>query len=127
MLAVDRCVALVPLAQRDSTPVGVLIYQSAVLDALLALFEYVWDKAVMLHMVDPLGAQGVADAAFPKGRLDGQRPEQKGFGLADADRRQPDRTDPAPRGACGPTAEYSAPRGLRSSPRAAGGSVACPP
>lgn len=52
MLAVDRCVALVPLAQRDTTPVGVLIYQSAVLDALLALFEHVWDSAVRLHMVD---------------------------------------------------------------------------
>ncbi|HEY2442299.1 MAG TPA: LuxR C-terminal-related transcriptional regulator, partial [Streptosporangiaceae bacterium] len=30
----------------------VLIYQSAVLDALLALFEHVWDSAVRLHMVD---------------------------------------------------------------------------
>lgn len=64
MLAVDRCVALVPLAQRDSTPVGVLIYQSAVLDALLALFDYVWDRAVMLHMVDPHSAAGAADAAL---------------------------------------------------------------
>jgi DNA-binding CsgD family transcriptional regulator len=64
MLAVDRCVALVPLAQRDSTPVGVLIYQSAVLDALLVLFEYVWDRAVSLHMVDATGGPGAADAAL---------------------------------------------------------------
>jgi DNA-binding NarL/FixJ family response regulator len=64
MLAVDRCVALVPLAQRDSTPVGVLIYQSAVLDALLALFEYVWARAVTLHMVDPAGGPGAADGAL---------------------------------------------------------------
>jgi DNA-binding CsgD family transcriptional regulator/predicted DNA-binding transcriptional regulator len=68
MLAVDRCVALVPLAQRDSTPVGVLIYQSAVLDALLALFEYVWDRAVMLHMVDPGGAGGADAALSPEDR-----------------------------------------------------------
>jgi DNA-binding CsgD family transcriptional regulator/predicted DNA-binding transcriptional regulator len=64
MLAIDRCVALVPLTQRDTTPVGVLIYQSAVLDGLLALFEYVWDRAVMLHMVDPGGTSGAADAAL---------------------------------------------------------------
>jgi DNA-binding CsgD family transcriptional regulator len=52
MLLVDRCVALVPLAQRDTTPVGVLIYQSAVLDGLIALFEHVWEKSVRLHMAD---------------------------------------------------------------------------
>jgi DNA-binding CsgD family transcriptional regulator len=64
MLAVDRCVALVPLAQGDTTPVGVLIYQSAVLDSLLALFEYVWDRAVTLHMIDGGPAQAVADATL---------------------------------------------------------------
>jgi DNA-binding CsgD family transcriptional regulator len=64
MLAIDRCVALVPLAQRDSTPVGVLIYQSAVLDALLALFDYVWDRAVTLHMIGGGPAPGAADAAL---------------------------------------------------------------
>src|SRR5438309_10881772 len=42
MLAIDRTVALVPLAHGDTTPVGVLIYKSAVLDAFLALFDYVW-------------------------------------------------------------------------------------
>lgn len=57
MLAVDRCVALVPLAQRDTTPVGVLIYESAVLDALLALFELVWDKSVTLRPGGPASPQ----------------------------------------------------------------------
>jgi DNA-binding NarL/FixJ family response regulator len=64
MLAVDRCVALVPMAQRDTTPVGILIYSSAVLDALLALFEYVWDRGVTLHMVGAPAAPGPADAAL---------------------------------------------------------------
>jgi DNA-binding CsgD family transcriptional regulator len=50
MLAVDRSVALLPLAQQDTTPVGVLVRQSAVLDAMLALFEYVWATAVPLHV-----------------------------------------------------------------------------
>lgn len=50
MLAVDRSVALVPLAQRDTTPVGVVIRESAVLDSFLALFDYVWTAAVPLHV-----------------------------------------------------------------------------
>jgi sugar-specific transcriptional regulator TrmB/DNA-binding CsgD family transcriptional regulator len=50
MLAVDRAVALLPLAQRDTTPVGVLVRESALLDALLALFEYVWASAIRLHV-----------------------------------------------------------------------------
>jgi DNA-binding CsgD family transcriptional regulator len=50
MLLVDRSVALLPLAQQDTTPVGVLIRESAVLDAMLALFEYVWATAVPLHV-----------------------------------------------------------------------------
>lgn len=64
MLAIDRCVALVPLAQGDTTPVGVLIYQSAVLDVLLAVFEYVWDSAVALHMVDAGAISGTADGVL---------------------------------------------------------------
>jgi len=52
MLAIDRCVALVPLPRDDTTPVGVLIYPSAILEALLVLFEHVWDSAVALHMAD---------------------------------------------------------------------------
>jgi DNA-binding CsgD family transcriptional regulator len=64
MLAVDRCVALVPLAQRDTTPVGVLIYPSAVLDAVIALFEYVWDRAVRLHMVDSGALSGATDTVL---------------------------------------------------------------
>jgi DNA-binding CsgD family transcriptional regulator len=50
MLAVDQSVALVPLAQNDTTPVGVLVRESAVLDALVALFEYVWASAAPLHI-----------------------------------------------------------------------------
>lgn len=50
MLAADRSVALVPVSQLDSTPVGLLIYQSAVLDGLIALFEYVWDSSVRLDI-----------------------------------------------------------------------------
>lgn len=50
MLAIDRSVALVPVAQHDTTPVGVLVRESAVLDALLALFEHVWATAVPLHV-----------------------------------------------------------------------------
>ena len=50
MLAVDRKVALVPIAQQDTTPVGVLVRESAVLDALLALFEHVWATAVPLRV-----------------------------------------------------------------------------
>lgn len=50
MLCVDRSVALLPLAQQDTTPVGVLVREGAVLDAMLALFEYVWASAVPLHV-----------------------------------------------------------------------------
>ena len=50
LLAVDRSVALVPLAQQDTTPIGVLVRESAVLDALLALFEHVWATAIPLHV-----------------------------------------------------------------------------
>lgn len=50
MLAVDQSVALVPLAQNDTTPVGVLVRESAVLDALVTLFEYVWASAAPLHI-----------------------------------------------------------------------------
>jgi sugar-specific transcriptional regulator TrmB/DNA-binding CsgD family transcriptional regulator len=50
VLAVDQSVALVPLASHDATPVGLLIHESAVLDALLTLFEYVWSTAIPLHV-----------------------------------------------------------------------------
>ena len=52
MLAVDQSAALVPLAQNDRTPVGVLVRESAVLDALVTLFEYVWASAAPLHIPD---------------------------------------------------------------------------
>jgi DNA-binding NarL/FixJ family response regulator len=64
MLAIDRCVALVPLVRDDAVPVGVLIYPSSVLDALLALFEHVWDSAVALHMVDAGLVSGAAAEAL---------------------------------------------------------------
>jgi sugar-specific transcriptional regulator TrmB/DNA-binding CsgD family transcriptional regulator len=57
MLAIDRSVALVPLAQPDSTPVGVLLHESAVLDAMLALFDHVWATAVPLHVDNPSSAK----------------------------------------------------------------------
>jgi sugar-specific transcriptional regulator TrmB/DNA-binding CsgD family transcriptional regulator len=50
MLAVDQSVALLPLAQRDTTPVGVLLHESALLDGLITLFEYVWTAAIPLHV-----------------------------------------------------------------------------
>ena len=56
MLAIDRSVALVPVAQADTTPVGVLIHESAVLDAFLSLFDYVWATSVRLHVGDGNGA-----------------------------------------------------------------------
>jgi DNA-binding CsgD family transcriptional regulator len=63
MLAADRSVALVALAQLDTTPVGLLIYQSAVLDGLLALFEFVWGSSVRLDIANgrtvPAGADSV--------------------------------------------------------------------
>ena len=50
LLAVDRAAALLPLAQQDTTPIGVLVHESAVLDAVLALFEHVWATAIPLHL-----------------------------------------------------------------------------
>jgi DNA-binding CsgD family transcriptional regulator len=55
MLAVDRSVALLPLAQHDTTPVGILVRESAVLDAVLALFDYVWVTAIPLRLFDGNG------------------------------------------------------------------------
>jgi len=56
MLAIDRKMALVPIAQHDTTPVGVLVRESAVLDALLALFEHVWATAVPMRVDDGAGS-----------------------------------------------------------------------
>lgn len=50
LLAADRSVAMVPLAQGDTTPVGVLVREGALLDALLALFDHVWAAAVPLRL-----------------------------------------------------------------------------
>src|SRR5438105_1315184 len=67
MLVIDRCVALIPLARDDTMPVGVLIHPSAVLDALLALFEHVWDSAVALHMVGGGEVSGATVGALSTG------------------------------------------------------------
>jgi DNA-binding NarL/FixJ family response regulator len=50
VLAIDRSLAMMPLAQHDATPVGLLVRESTVLDALLTLFEYVWTTAIPLHL-----------------------------------------------------------------------------
>jgi sugar-specific transcriptional regulator TrmB/DNA-binding CsgD family transcriptional regulator len=50
MLITDRSLALVPLTQRDTTPIGVLIHESVVLDGLIALFDYVWVASARLHV-----------------------------------------------------------------------------
>jgi len=55
MLAADGSVALLPVAQNDTTPVGILLHESAMLDAFLSLFEYVWAAAV------PVRAHGVTN------------------------------------------------------------------
>jgi DNA-binding CsgD family transcriptional regulator len=58
MLAADRSLALLPLGpQHDSTPIGVVIHGSVLLDAFLALFDYVWSAAVPLRVTDN-GAPG---------------------------------------------------------------------
>src|SRR5690606_36765937 len=67
MLAADRAVALLPLAQQDPTPGGVLVRRSPALDALLALFDYVWASAIPLHVdnvndADPAGASPLSAA-----------------------------------------------------------------
>lgn len=64
MLAADRSVALVPIAQLDTTPVGLLIYQSAVLDGLLSLFEYVWDSSARLDIVNGRTSAAGADSVL---------------------------------------------------------------
>jgi sugar-specific transcriptional regulator TrmB/DNA-binding CsgD family transcriptional regulator len=50
MLITDRSVALLPLTQRDTTPIGVLIHESVLLDTLIALFDYVWSASAPLHV-----------------------------------------------------------------------------
>lgn len=50
MLIVDGSLALIPLAQQDTTPVGVLVHESVLLDSLIALFDYVWATSARLHV-----------------------------------------------------------------------------
>lgn len=52
LLGADRSVALIPLSLRDTAPASLLIYQSPVLDAIHALFDYVWESSVRLDMVN---------------------------------------------------------------------------
>jgi DNA-binding CsgD family transcriptional regulator/predicted DNA-binding transcriptional regulator len=68
MLAVDQTVAMVPLAQHDTTPVGVLVRESAVLDSLFALFEYVWAAAIPLHVYGVNGRRPTASVLSDKDR-----------------------------------------------------------
>lgn len=56
LMAVDRSMALIPLAQRDTTPVGVLVREGALLDALLSLFDHVWATAVPVHFDEETGS-----------------------------------------------------------------------
>jgi len=49
LLAVDKKMALLPLHHREERPVGLFVTDGAILDSLLALFEYVWETAVTLH------------------------------------------------------------------------------
>lgn len=49
MLAIDRGMALIPVAAGDTTPAAVVVHESALLDGLLALFEHVWSASVRLH------------------------------------------------------------------------------
>jgi sugar-specific transcriptional regulator TrmB len=67
MLVIDRSMALLPVQQHDETPVGVLINESAVLDSLLALFDYVWETATVLLAVTPDG-RGDRDQPGDPGR-----------------------------------------------------------
>lgn len=64
MLATDRSVALLPLAQHDTTPVGVLVRESAVLDALITLFDYVWATAMPLHVANGRPGNGSSNGSF---------------------------------------------------------------
>lgn len=50
MLIVDRRLALIPLAQHDTTPVGVLVHEGVLLDALIALFDHVWAASARLYV-----------------------------------------------------------------------------
>ena len=63
MLVADHSVALLPLVQHDTTPIGVLVRESALLDALLTLFEYVWATAIPLHVGNG-GANGSSNGAL---------------------------------------------------------------
>ncbi|RIQ20722.1 helix-turn-helix domain-containing protein [Jiangella rhizosphaerae] len=64
LLVVDRQIALVPLVSGESRAVGaLLVHQSGLLDALMALFEKVWDEAVPLV----LGTGGALAERPPSG------------------------------------------------------------
>lgn len=78
LLAADRSVAVVPLAQGDTTPVGVVVREGALLDALLALFDYVWSTAVPLRLDDE-----DEDATAPFGTEDRQLMSMLLAGLTD--------------------------------------------
>ena len=62
MLVVDGSVALLPVAQHDTTPLGILLRESAMLHAFLSLFEYVWAAAVPLHAHGVTNGRPAAEA-----------------------------------------------------------------
>jgi DNA-binding CsgD family transcriptional regulator len=65
MLAVDRSMALVPIAQDDDVPVGLLVFKGALLDSFLALFDYVWETSVGFHVRDRGEGRDAGESADP--------------------------------------------------------------
>lgn len=68
MLAADRSVALIPVSLRDSAPVSLLVYQSPVLDGILALFDYVWNSSVRLDLINGRAHHRPDSALSPEDR-----------------------------------------------------------
>lgn len=65
LLIADSRVALLPLAREagEAAPAGIVVHQSALLDALIALFELVWTASIPLPVDDePVGVIESADA-----------------------------------------------------------------
>jgi DNA-binding CsgD family transcriptional regulator/DNA-binding MarR family transcriptional regulator len=68
MLGADRSVALIPLSLRDTAPASLLIYESPVLDAIHALFDYVWAGAVRLDLINGRAHHRTDSALSPEDR-----------------------------------------------------------
>ncbi|WFB06874.1 helix-turn-helix transcriptional regulator [Streptomyces sp. LX-29] len=63
LMIADRSLALIPLTDRASGPVALVVHASGLLDALTALFEAVWREAVPLPTLTGVAAD--PDAAHP--------------------------------------------------------------